>query len=194
MVNMVFVGLDLSITSTGVSFSTGEHFVVKTSPKDNLYDRIKQIIKTIFDVINKYVEEYGRENILVGIEGYSYSSVSSNATKLHELGGNIRFQLHIKGIQFFDIAPNSWKKYLFGSEKIPKATAKDLILLKTYKRYEMEFVDNNICDAYNIMKFVEMAYLYNIGEDEDFKIHEKDQFSRFFKGKNIKFYNSETNI
>ena len=58
---------------------------------------------------------------------------------------------------YYEIPPFSWKKYLFGGT-IPKGGSKDLILLRTYKAYDKEFDDNNLCDAFNIMKFTEFMY------------------------------------
>lgn len=188
----IFVGIDPSFTATGIAISDAEQsFVhtacIKTSKDDVLQKRIQDIIKGIFDNIREKEPDFS--NIVLGIEDYSYGSMRSvSATMLHELSGNIKFQLWLKDIKYYVISSNSWKKMLFGS-KFRNGMTKDSSIMFTFKKYDVELLDNNICDAFNIMKFTQKAYEFeNLHTPEQWNhgSMEYDIFNKFFNPKTRK--------
>ena len=181
----IFIGLDPSFSGFGVYFSNDTNFCVETHKKYfndeyNIEERISFILKRLFDSIKELNIE--NKDIIVGIEGYSFGSHSSSLSMLHELVGNIKVQLFLKGIKFYVIPPNSWKKFLFDNKFSAKHN-KDNIIFKTYKKYGIEIMDNNICDAFNIMKFAQAVYKYENGDLIDFKEDEKKVLEKFFSKK-----------
>ena len=66
--------------------------------------------------------------------------------------GALHYYLRIffrkNNIAYNIIAPGTLKKFVTG-----KGTAKkELMLLKTYKKWKVEFEDNNLCDAYGLAR------------------------------------------
>ncbi len=53
-----------------------------------------------------------------------------------------------KKINYKIIAPGTLKKYVAGTG----VAKKELMLLKTYKKWGVEFSDNNLCDAYGLAR------------------------------------------
>jgi len=135
------VGLDLSLTRTGVCYippwwdGKNDSIVVSSietqrdaSAKGDPYalsdmetKRYLKIAKYIIGFVGEYGVSY------VAREGYAFSTVrtksgksfqSSSVTKLAELGGVVQSQLFLfGGISLISIQPNSARKYLTGGLK-----------------------------------------------------------------------------
>jgi crossover junction endodeoxyribonuclease RuvC len=59
-----------------------------------------------------------------------------------------RVYLYRTNVNYKVIAPGTLKKFVTGKGN----SKKDLMLLKTYKRWGVEFDDHNICDAYGLAR------------------------------------------
>jgi Holliday junction resolvasome RuvABC endonuclease subunit len=70
----------------------------------------------------------------IQMEGYAFDAISSSATKIHELGGVVKYQLAMQGIQWIEIAPTSLKKKFTGNGKADK-----VLMLETF--IQMGFPD-----------------------------------------------------
>jgi len=168
-----FIGIDPSLTGTG--FHTYDNcLLIVSNNKFSDVERIQYIVDSIALKIEKIFLE-GHKPI-VGIEGFSFMSKGRAISQLFGLGWAIRLWLHNNNIEYYEIPPHSWKKFLF-KNKLKKG-AKDLIILETYKKYGVEFDDNNICDAFNIMKFTESLYKLKYGipvelSKDDMKVLDK---------------------
>jgi len=144
----MIAGIDPSLSGTAIYCNDGEHLLIKTTNKDNTdLNRMKYIVNTIITFLK------ANEITTVGIEGFSYGSRGRSISQMFGLGWLIRYKLSEEGIEYYDIPPHSWKKFLF-NKVIPKG-GKDLIILETYKKYDKEISNNNLCDSFNIMKFTE---------------------------------------
>lgn len=145
----MILAFDLSLISTGYyilsenkpikgGFLTSKGGVIKSSLKEDarLYfieQRIDLLLKT-------------HKPDLVVIEGYSFGSRGRATFSSGELGGVIRLLLFRKKIPYLVVAPTSLKKFISGKGN----SSKDMMLLKTYKKYGIEFDNNNICDAFGL--------------------------------------------
>jgi len=145
---MRYIGIDLSLNATGIYDSYGNFKRIQSDVNKKIEERILDISNAITDFLN-----LKDETIICGIEGFSFCSNGRSIYQLAGLGYFIRILLHNKKIKYYEITPSSWKKFLF-KDKVPAGVKKDIIILKTYKFYNMEILDNNLCDAFNIMKFV----------------------------------------
>lgn len=102
---MRVVGVDLSLTSTGIAFANGETRTIKV-PADGMAR-----LSSIRSHLMAYVEVFGAD--LVVIEGYSYGS-PNRAAHLGELGGVIRLALYERRVRYVDVPPAVLKKYATG--------------------------------------------------------------------------------
>lgn len=93
----------------------------------------------------------------VYIEGPSYASKGSFVLQMGALHYIIRLMLKIKNINYKIIAPGTLKKFVTGSGRAKK----DLMLLKVYKKWGVEFDDDNLADAYSLARLALEEYKNN---------------------------------
>lgn len=142
-----FVGLDLSYVGTGliVLDSNGiilEQKLVSTKPEFDTEERIIQIeneIKFIPNIV-------GLKKVC--IEGPSYSSVGNQMLQMGALNFFVRIFLRKKNVDYRVIAPPTLKKWVAGTGR----AAKEMMLLHIYKRWGIEFKNNNLADAYGLAR------------------------------------------
>ena len=157
MKDIIYIGIDPSLTGTGIYSSDNKNLLIITKNEDNtITDRILYIWKTIFSFLKEF--DLSNTPIVIGIEGFSYMSKGQRMGELFGLGYFIRCMLTEHKISYYDISPNTWKKFLL-KQKLNKE-GKDIIILETYKRYGKEIRNNNLCDAFNICKFIEALDKY----------------------------------
>lgn len=98
----------------------------------------------------------------VAMEGYAYGSIMAN--KLGELGGVVKLTLHEtdglgNGTSPMIVPPTSLKKYVTGRGT---GVQKNQMLLQVYKKWDVEFPDDNAADSYGLAHIVSgkgsMAY------------------------------------
>jgi len=149
----MFVGMDPSYNG----------FAIVVLDKD-----AKIIEKKLFGSISKEVEdrlvELEKEykfirNIMslhsVCIEGPSYGSNGAFILQMGALHYMIRLMLKRAKIDFKVVAPGTLKKFVTGNGRAKK----DLMLLKVYKKWGVEFNDDNLADAYSLARFALQEYL-----------------------------------
>ena len=104
----------------------------------------------------------------VAMEGYAYGSIMAN--KLGELGGVVKLSLHGltrigKGQSPMIVPPTSLKKYVTGRGN---GVQKNQMLLQVFKKWGVEFPDDNAADSYGLAHIVSgkgnMAYEKEIYE------------------------------
>jgi len=146
----MFCGIDPSLTGTGVviigeDLEIIEQKLISTKLKDQEYDieiRMKYIV-TEMEFIKKYNSK------VVCIEGLSFNSKGQKAAELFGLAYLIRMWMLENDILFKEVPPTVLKKFITGKGQCQK----DLMLLKTYKKFGIEFSDNNLCDAYGMARY-----------------------------------------
>jgi len=145
---MLFVGLDPSINATGVVIVDDcANIVEQRTFSINNADKLFEMS------LIKYEEEIGFIiKILnlggVYIEGPTYQSAGRAILQMGAIHFSTRVFLYKKGVNYKVIAPGTLKKFVTGKGN----SKKDLMLLKTYKKWGEEFSDNNICDAYGLAR------------------------------------------
>lgn len=88
----------------------------------------------------------------IAIEGYAFGSQMAN--KLGELGGIVRLTLAQYGYNPLVVPPTSLKKYVTGKGNIQK----NQMLLHVYKKWGVEFTDDNAADSYALAKIAKGDY------------------------------------
>lgn len=141
----LFVGLDMSLCSTGIAIIQGTQIMtdtVCTKPKnfDSPFTRVDHIITSVMGTMLPSIPT------MICIEDYFTPSNRSQvgaAMKLIELGFSIRRELFWSGMPFFLIAPSQLKKFVLGKG----IGAKSLILKEVYKKWDVDCNNDNEADA-----------------------------------------------
>jgi crossover junction endodeoxyribonuclease RuvC len=148
---MNFIGVDLSLTGTGVVVLDSAGAVVhqetiKTKPSgDRPIDETNRLLK-ILSGVTAVIEKYAAEGApVVNIEGLAF--MARNTTALVQLAGLnylLRSSLVWSEIPFLITAPTSLKKYATGKGNGDK----DMVVLEIYKRWGFSADNNNTGDAF----------------------------------------------
>lgn len=146
---IVSIGLDLSLTGTGVVVLEDgrivEQRLIKSKPSGDKpiaeLDRIRKIVGDIKISIDKHKPDIATiENMAFGVR---------NATSLTQLSGLnyfVRAMLADAQVPFCLCAPTSLKKFI----TLNGASKKDVILMEIYKRWGVTILDDNCADAYGL--------------------------------------------
>lgn len=145
----LFLGLDLSLTCTGVVILTD---TIHTNKSDDIVFqgtldpasykeeiRLGYLYTSLKGILEKHPIRFA------GVEGAAYQKEG----RLYELGqwaGVVYLLFWEFSIPFIEITPSQVKKYLTGKG----AGSKSTILLDIYKIHGIEFRNDNIADAYGV--------------------------------------------
>lgn len=128
------VGLDLSITATGIAWHDGTTYTVASKATGDAR------LLAIQDEISRAVDGYDID--LVIIEDLPTHAKAAGITGM--VHGAARTCLLNLGIPYALITPASLKKYATGRGN----SGKPEMAVAAYKRAEVEFEDDNQCDAW----------------------------------------------
>jgi Holliday junction resolvasome RuvABC endonuclease subunit len=135
---MNILGVDLSLTSTGIS-ANGKTGTITTPAKGP--ERLSIISLAVLDaVIDNSIQ-------LVAIEGYSFASRNSQAHSIGELGGVVRTRLWERNIPYVDIPPTCRAKFATGRGNAAKTEVMSSISAKTGLVFSGKGADD-MCDAW----------------------------------------------
>lgn len=145
---MIFIGIDPSIAGTGVcvldeKLNILEQVLIKTKPIDNIESRYYTILMGIKCIIEKY------KDIKITIEGLSFGSRGQSMLELAGLHYLIRFTFFSSGVSYSVVPPTALKKFITGKGNVKK----EQMLLQVFKKFGVEFDDNNLCDAYCLARY-----------------------------------------
>ena len=156
--NIVVVGLDLSLTGTGLAIKDAQGVrveTIKTLPKDfpNDLSRLIHIRDAILSKMPDRVDMVAIEDFFAGVN-------PASAIKIAMLGTVIRMALYEKGVKFTLCAPTSLKKFILGKG----VGEKSLILREVYKKYpEIEVKNDNEADSVVLCHLAESLHLKRLG-------------------------------
>lgn len=142
----IFVGLDLSLTSTGVAVihngvATVRRITSKPKPKATSEDTAARLDALVAEIISSIP---GSDQTLIAVEGPSFGSSGSAAHILGGLWWLVRHALRVEGFDVVVAAPGTVKKYATGSGNAPK----DQVLAAVVRRYSaVDVTGNDEADA-----------------------------------------------
>jgi Holliday junction resolvasome RuvABC endonuclease subunit len=141
------VGLDLSLTATGIAHADGQLETIGTGLRGMA--RLAYIVDEVLVAVEEVGTDRGLDTLdlvpvdLVAIEGYAFGR-PNQAAHLGELGGAVRLALWARDIPYVDVPPSNVKKYATGRGNAPKPD----IRMEVYKRFGHDIADDNQCDAF----------------------------------------------
>jgi len=138
------VGLDLSLTGTGIATEDGEQLAA--FPKLRGLERIVSIRDAV-------LKETSNADLVV-IEDYAFSRAASHAHELGELGGVVKVALREEGIAVVLVGPSALKKWATGKGN---ATKPDMRMARL-KRTGVDERDDNKNDAWWLRQLALYAY------------------------------------
>ena len=148
--NKIILGLDLSLRSSGIiKLKDGEIIeqrLIKSKPNGKSpVDELKRLMKIRDEIDIRNV------NIAV-IEGLAFMVRKTQAlVQLAALNYMVREKLYLNKIPFVVVVPTTLKKFCTSKGNAKK----DVILLEIYKRWGIEFYDDNEADAYVLSRIGE---------------------------------------
>lgn len=169
-----YVGLDISITGTGVVVLDKQlqrvvAECIKTKPQDDWYGRVNNIVSRIFEYIPDPVF------CMVFVEDYAFAA-KGQVFNIAELSGIIKYRMWVDGYRFLRIPPTSLKKFTTATGTAPK----ELMMKEVYKRYGVDFNDNNVADAYALARMG-----YAITQQVNVPAYQKDAIKNVWKNNKI---------
>ena len=132
------VGLDLSLTSTGVSFGSSQYTIVSNSVGVERLNDISRHVAELF---------VGLEFPVAVIEGYSFGSRNSQSHSIGELGGVVKLTLFGLGVPFVVVPPTVRAKFATGKGNASKSEVVSAVSARTGIVWSGKGADDK-CDAW----------------------------------------------
>lgn len=131
------IGLDLSMTATGICLPDGGTLTVKTDPKhgDRRLVQIKNVVAEAVRINS--VDLAVLEESPPGLKGPAIKAI-------HMVQGAVRTALIDVGVPYAVVNPSTLKVYATGR----KGANKTDMAMAAYKRAGLEFADDNQCDGW----------------------------------------------
>jgi hypothetical protein len=144
---MRVIGLDLSLTSTGIATRQGAYSLKTPSDKIKGMERLQFIRTAVWEAINQESFDPPPDDspfavqipVMAVVEGYSYGSKGNAIFNIGELGGIVRLLLWENGIPYAVVPPQTLKIFATGNG----GSKKDKMIIETVKRLPDWEVDNN---------------------------------------------------
>jgi crossover junction endodeoxyribonuclease RuvC len=150
---MLYIGIDPSYSSTGLiildeNAEIQKQEIYKFNKKGT--DTEWRLIQVKEKLINPIIEMNLTDDIKVCMEGPSYSSRGSHVLQMGALNYFIRYWLKVHEIDYTVRTPNELKKFVTGKGNCKK----DLILLKVFQKWDVEFTCDDLADAYGLARYI----------------------------------------
>ena len=142
-----YVGIDPSFNSTGIIVLDKKGDIVEEKNFSlKKYDQIEEKLIN-FEKTIRFIPQMIRLQS-VYIEGPSYMSSGQYVLQMGALHYLLRLYLYKKKLNYKVIAPGTLKKFVTGKGNAKK----DLMLLKVYKKWGVEFEIDDMADAYGLAR------------------------------------------
>jgi Holliday junction resolvasome RuvABC endonuclease subunit len=132
------IGLDLSLTSTGVAHGDT---TASFQPKTKGMERLDGVLGFVLDAVGAAPDPF------VVVEGYSFSSRNSHAHALGELGGVVRHELWRRSVPYVDVPPTCRAKFATGKGNAAKAEVVSAVSARTGLLWAGKGAEDQ-CDAW----------------------------------------------
>lgn len=144
----LYIGIDQSYSGFAIT-AYGQQDTSFFTRVDKFEGKGVDRLEAIYNHVDKWLTGLEEEHVIgdAAIEGYAYGSQMANM--LGELGGVVKLALKRHGVYPLIIPPTTLKKYVTG-----KGTGiqKNQMLLHVYKKWGVEFTDDNACDSFALAR------------------------------------------
>lgn len=137
------LGLDLSMTATGICLPDGTTRTIKTNAKHG-DRRLQHIVDQVGLALGEGPDDIGDGVDLVVMEEAPPGLKGPAIKAIHMVHGAVRLWLIDFGTPYVAINPTTLKGYATGSTSADKTA----MAMAAYKRTGREFADDNACDAW----------------------------------------------
>jgi crossover junction endodeoxyribonuclease RuvC len=143
----MFVGMDPSYNGFAIVVVDKDANIIEqklfgSKTGDEVEDRLIELEKEFKFIPNIFCLQ------TVCIEGPSYSSDGGFVLQMGALHFMVRLMLKKAGINYKVVAPGTLKKFVTGDGRAKK----NLMLLKVFKKWGIEFDNDNLADAYSLAR------------------------------------------
>lgn len=153
----IAIGIDQSYSGFGITFMDRESPAYKTivfKAEGTGVDRLVHIQEKLGDLVAKHFPVIHAPDLVIAMEGYAFGSQMANMAG--ELGGLVKMWCYStfedsKGKYPYIIPPTVLKKYVTGKGT---GVQKNQILLHVFKKWNIEFNDDNAADSYALAHMV----------------------------------------
>ena len=147
MDEQLFVGIDHSLLNNGLVVLDKNAEIVDQksfgSPDSKML-----MEKRLLDIMENFKFLLDLKPEIVYIEGPAFQAKGRSILEMGALHYLIRLFLFSHKINYKIIAPATLKKFITGKGN----SKKELMLLKVYKKFGVEFEDHNLADAYSLAR------------------------------------------
>jgi len=170
-----YIGIDPSLTATGLVVLDENQKIVCQKVISSKLKGIRRLIEIEEELSEELCKFFGdiKETFY---ENYSFASKFGQAFSLGELGGVLKKFLVENEVEYTVVAPASLKKFITGKGNMKK----EQMLLQIYKRYNLEFNNNNLGDAFGLAI---LAYKFHNRDKIKLTQYEKEVIERIEKTK-----------
>lgn len=142
----VVMGIDASLTGTAI-YVNGKSYKIGTEDKGTRKTaRLRELAHKTLEILAEEKPD------LVVLEGYSFGS-KSLAHSIGEWGGVLKCLLWGSNADtLLIVPPQTLKKFVIGHAKAGES-GKDVMILKIFQNWGVEFTDNDKADAYALYQF-----------------------------------------
>jgi crossover junction endodeoxyribonuclease RuvC len=172
---LMFCGIDQSLTSTGIVVIQGNRVVAEEQipfPEEPDYGHLDSMYRKFWELFDSKYTAYG-------FEGYAFAAKGNTLTRLVELGTMIRYAAYVAHTSpVYIFAPQNLKKFVAG-----KIFKKDETRLEVFKRWGYEAKSNDLVDAYAIARYTQAIYSYLRGENQELPSFQREAITAWAKKK-----------
>ena len=156
--NKLFVGIDPSLTHTGVFFICGDwNLGLQIDTKRNQFNcsiaRCQFIANTIIQLIQEQKQQ-GKQLAMICSEDYFVGRNQTAVIPLCQLGTMIRYKILQQGYPFCVTTPSQLKKFVTTKGNAPK----QLVIKCAKQRWNYKLPTDNIADASGLANFGKKVY------------------------------------
>lgn len=148
-----FAGIDPSFAGTAIVILNEDYTLVEeikfTTKKEKDKSTEEKMIY-MSHVIKEFISKYGKDEIMFNIEDIAFGATGQGSAQQAALNYAIRALLFEMGYKYTSVPPSSVKKHISGNGNAKK----ELMLKEVYKRWNIDYDDNDLCDAYCIARYL----------------------------------------
>ncbi len=147
------IGVDLSLTGTGIATTSGER-TVRTNAADWIELRLSTIRDAVLD--STFTDGIGFVDLVILEDFVTRSPAASTLGMVH---GVVRVALVEAGVPFVLVPPATLKKYVTGKGNATKPDMR----MAVYQRFGLDLADDNQVDAFGLRAMGLDAYGHGLG-------------------------------